>query len=394
MLAPPDFNLTYSDEFLKYSLGPNHPMNPSRLGPSISLLNYLYSDDPDFKIINPSIVDPSIIELAHTTEYIASLSQMSIKGFEPTYEQRSHALTEFNIGTGDCPIFENMAQISELIVGSTVSAAESIMKDEFSRGFVLLAGLHHASKARASGFCYYNDVNVSIRRLQSLYDGIKILYLDTDLHAGDGVNYEFYNDPNILTISLHESGEFLFPGTCFSEEVGSKDGEGFAVNLPLYPYTHDDLYQKALFQYLPVFTEEFNPDIIIWQAGVDGHMDDPLGHLMLTTNSYHKFGKLVNKLSENMKTPRVLALGGGGYNPLSVTRSWISEVQGLSNKPPLGALPQEWRDECQKLWGVDFPTKLMDQPFEVPNQYKSELETMFELTIEKFENHISPYWSI
>ena len=109
MLAPPDFNLTYSEEFLKYSLGPNHPMNPSRLGPSISLLNYLYSDDPDFKIINPSIVNPSIIELAHTKEYIASLNQMSIKGFEPTYEQTSHALTEFNIGTGDCPIFENMA---------------------------------------------------------------------------------------------------------------------------------------------------------------------------------------------------------------------------------------------------------------------------------------------
>jgi acetoin utilization protein AcuC len=394
LLDKPVFNLTYSNEFLKYSLGSNHPMNPQRLGPSISLLNYRFSDNPDFKIINPSLVDPSIIELAHTKEYIATLNEMSKEGFVPTNEQRYEALTKFNIGTGDCPIFENMAQVSELIVGSTLSAAESIMEDQFSKGFVLLAGLHHASKARASGFCYYNDINVTIRHLQNKYDGIKILYLDTDLHAGDGVNYEFYNDPNILTISFHESGEFLFPGTCFSDEIGSKDGEGYAVNLPLYPYTHDELYQDALFKYLPVFVEDFNPDLIIWQAGVDGHMDDPLGHLMLTTNSYYKFGERVNQLAEKMQVPRVLSLGGGGYNPSSVTRSWISEVHGLAGFKPMETLPESWIDECRKLWDVEFPSSLMDVPFEIPKQYQSQLKSMYDLTIEKFESHISPYWSI
>ncbi|MHA2029549.1 MAG: acetoin utilization protein AcuC [Candidatus Kariarchaeaceae archaeon] len=369
-------------------------MNPQRLGPSISLLNFLFSDDPDFKIINPNIVDPSVIELAHTKEYIATLNAMSTEDFVPTYEQRYEALTKFNIGTGDCPIFENMAQVSELIVGSTLSAAESIMDDHFIKGFVLLAGLHHASKARASGFCYYNDINVTIRRLQNIHDGIKILYLDTDLHAGDGVNYEFYNDPDILTISLHESGEFLFPGTCFSDEVGSKEGEGYAINLPFYPYTHDELYQNALFKYLPVFVEEFNPDLIIWQAGVDGHMDDPLGHLMLTTNSYYKFGKRVDEISEKMETPRVLSLGGGGYNPTSVARSWISEVYGLAGLKPKENLPKTWLDECKTIWTVDFPTKLMDEPFKVPTEYKSQLQSMYDLTVEKFENHVSPYWSI
>ncbi|OLS29104.1 MAG: Acetoin utilization protein AcuC [Candidatus Heimdallarchaeota archaeon LC_2] len=369
-------------------------MNPQRLGPSISLLNYLYSDNPDFKIINPSIVDPSVIELAHTKEYISTLNEMSVPGFIPSHEGRLEALTKFNLGTGDCPIFENMAQISELIVGSTLSAAEGLMKNEFSKAFVLLAGLHHASQDRASGFCYYNDVNVTIRNLQNQNENIKILYLDTDLHAGDGVNYEFYNDPNVLTISFHESGEFIFPGTCFPDEIGSKEGTGYAINLPFYPYTSDDLYQKALFKYIPTFMDDFQPDIVIWQAGVDGHRDDPLGHLQLTTNSYVKFGEFVNQLSEKMETPRLLALGGGGYNPISVTRSWIFEVSGLANKPVPTKLPNEWRKECVELWGVDFPKHLMDEPSKVSLEIGNEQKHLYDVAIENFEKHVSPYWSI
>ncbi|MDH5644408.1 MAG: acetoin utilization protein AcuC, partial [Candidatus Heimdallarchaeota archaeon] len=301
------FLLTYSDEFLKYSLGPNHPMRPDRIVAAMSLMDYHLRDNDDFKIIGPNPVDPSTLTLAHTEEYITLMKKLSVPDSN-SYEDIEKGLFFYGLGTSDCPVFDHMAEVSDLIVGSTLTAAQSILNNEFSNAFVLLAGLHHASRERASGFCYYNDINVTIRKLQQENPKIKILYLDTDLHAGDGVNYEFYNDPNVLTISFHESGKYLYPGTCFSDEIGSGDGEGYAINLPLYPNTYDSIYQKSIERYLPSFVESFKPDIILWQAGVDGHAMDPLGHLQLTTNTYDKLGTLVRKLSQHMEQPRVLAM--------------------------------------------------------------------------------------
>ena len=391
------FQLTYSEEFLKYNLGPSHPMNPRRIAAAMGLFNFLAETSDNFQLVGPNPVDPSTLELAHSKEYIATLTRMSEPGFDPSYEERMNALAEFGFGTGDCPIVEHVAEVSEIIAGSTVSAAEGMMNNQLSKSFVLLAGLHHASRSRASGFCYYNDINIAIRRLQEKYSDIKILYLDTDLHAGDGVNYEFFNDPSVLTFSLHESGRFLFPGTCFANEVGSGDGVGFSANLPLFPYTYGDLYLKAFKKYVPVLMESFQPDIVIWQAGVDGHAQDPLGHLYNTTPTYHEFGKLLSKYTESMDTQRLLALGGGGYNPSSVARSWYAEVSGLAGIEPIVELPLSWVDEMNKLYQIDLPTKLYDEEEELPFETKEEedkLEMLMTKAQEDFEKYLSPYWAV
>jgi len=387
------FLLTYSDEFLKYSLGPNHPMRPDRIVAAMSLMDYHLRDNDDFKIIGPNPVDPSTLTLAHTEEYITLMKKLSVPDSN-SYEDIEKGLFFYGLGTSDCPVFDHMAEVSDLIVGSTLTAAQSILNNEFSNAFVLLAGLHHASRERASGFCYYNDINVTIRKLQQENPKIKILYLDTDLHAGDGVNYEFYNDPNVLTISFHESGKYLYPGTCFSDEIGSGDGEGYAINLPLYPNTYDSIYQKSIERYLPSFVESFKPDIILWQAGVDGHAMDPLGHLQLTTNTYDKLGTLVRKLSQHMEQPRVLAMGGGGYNPNSVARSWFVEVASLANVQIPDKTPKSWIERCKTEFNLDMPINLRDPKIELSNYSVEIINNEHDKLTEYFEKCLSPYWSL
>ncbi len=388
------FQLTYSDEFLRYSLGDQHPMNPRRLGPIISLMNDILKDKDEFIVVGPNPVKPSILGLAHSNEYIALMNEFSSSSFNPTTKQKQDAIVKYGLGSGDCPIFEDMSEISEIIVGSTVSAAEELLNNKFSKAFVLLAGLHHASRERASGFCYYNDINVTIHRLKKIEKGIKILYLDTDLHAGDGVNYEFYDDPSVLTISLHESGKFLFPGNCFSEEIGHAKGEGYAVNLPLIPYTYDELYKKAINDYLPPLMETFDPDFVIWQAGVDGHAEDPLGHLLLTTNTYSYLGSTVKDLIDNMNTTRFLMLGGGGYNPVSVTKSWLSEICNVAGILPIKYAPETWIEHCRKNLNVNMPKNLEDSKININKlEHAKLIESNFLESCDNFEKNLSKYWA-
>ncbi len=389
------FRITYSDEYLRYSLGDMHPMNPRRIAPVMSLLDDVLRDSDEFAVIGPNYIDPSVIEVAHSADYISSLTKLSSSHYTPSVEERGNLLQKYGLGGGDCPIFENMADISELIVGSTVTAVEAAMQDRYPRSFVLLAGLHHASRERASGFCYYNDINVAIHKIKRQYPGIKILYIDTDLHAGDGVNYEFYRDPEVLTISFHESGKYLFPGTCFSEEIGNGTGEGFAVNLPLFPYTYDDLYITAFDKYLPIFVESFNPDIIIWQAGVDGHINDPLGHLLLTTKSYSHLGQKLAQVGNLMDKPRIVALGGGGYNPVSVTKSWFAEIINLAGIKSIPEPSIDWVRQCLSEFDMDFSTGLTDPiPKFEHQEHKILLQEEFDKSCQTLETNLSPFWSL
>ena len=368
-------------------------MNPKRIAASISLLNYTLRDQDEFALIAPNTVDPSVLEIAHSVEYIETMKKLSNPETNSSSELRDKGIADYGIGTSDCPVFDHMAEVAELIVGSTLKAGEEIMKGTFSKTFVMLAGLHHASRERASGFCYYNDINVTIHRLKKLHPGTKILYVDTDLHAGDGVNYEFFRDPEVLTFSIHESGKYLFPGNCFSNEVGLKEGEGYAINFPTFPFTYDELYVELLENYLPPITESYNPDLIIWQAGVDGHADDPLGHLMLTTETYSKLGLLIAKLGEQMDTPKVLSLGGGGYNPISVAKSWFAEINSLAGVDQLKVAPNEWIDKCRNELDIEMPKNLLDEPIQMHKKEKDEILDETEDLKAEFEKNLSPYWS-
>ncbi len=380
------FSLLIDERMLGYHLGDSHPMNSNRLFPALHLLRENFVNTEDFELVLPGKVDRQVLLKAHDEDYV--------KKFEELSETGEGEAPEYGLGTSDCPIFRGVSEASELIVGSTTSLAESMYQKDYGYAFILMGGLHHARSNRASGFCYYNDINVAIKALQSKKPDIKILYLDTDLHHGDGTQFDFFNDPNILTVSFHESGEYLFPGTGFPNEVGENEGEGFSVNMPLMPYTWDEMYLQRFREIVPVMFESFRPDFVIWQAGVDGHKDDPLGHLQLTSGLYRAIAQEVRQLAEStMDAPRVLSLGGGGYNPNSVARSWANVVSGLSGHRLPDKASAEWVELCSAR-GIEVTPELHESPSQPSEEYLYDVIAGNERYEFDFRFNIGRYFSV
>jgi acetoin utilization protein AcuC len=207
-----------------------------------------------------------------------------------------------------------MDEAARICCGASVVAAEQVLAGR-RVAFGLAGGLHHALYDRAAGFCLLNDPVVVIHRL--LRDVERVVYLDVDAHHGDGVQAAFYRDPRVMTISVHETGETLFPGGGFPEEIGEGPGRGTSVNLPLFPETDDTLYLWAFQQVVPPLVEAFRPDVLVAQLGCDTHFADPLTNLSLTTGGYRELVRIIDNLCD-----RWVALGGGGYNLQTVPRAW------------------------------------------------------------------------
>ncbi len=346
--------IIWSDRFTKYNLGEGHPMNARRLDIPYQLYKNLDFHD------NHSIVDFTPVEASeddllgyHSKNYIKMVKSLSKAG--DGYYGR------YGLGTGDCPVFPEMHESSCLIVGGTLMGTDLIMNDEVDQAFSLMAGLHHAFEERAAGFCYYNDAVIAIKHLQEVYGIDRVLYIDTDVHHGDGVLSAFYSSKNVLGLSIHESPQFLFPGTGLSDEIGKEEGLGYTINIPLFPGTWDDLYMDLFESIIPCIWKEYDPEFIVWQCGADGHFGDILGHLNLTTNLYNYLGKRISELSDDCSANgRLLLLGGGGYNPDSVARVWMTILAGISGISLPEFAPQEWIDYCKKTYQIDVSTKLTD----------------------------------
>ncbi len=289
--------------------GPSHPLKPERLERTYRLLTaYHLFDDDRSRLIPARMPTDEELGLFHTEEYVAAVRALSRgeAGFNPA---------RYNFGPGDNPIFESMYETEGLKVGAALVAAELVASGQVDIAFSFGGGLHHAAPARASGFCVFNDAAVAIHSL--LARGLRVAYIDIDAHHGDGVQAAFYDSDRVLTISLHETGLYLFPGTGFVNEVGTGAGRGYAVNLPLPPYTSDQTYLWAFREVVPPLVEAFEPDVVVSQLGIDTHYLDPLTHLMLTTEGYTAVVEMIEGLA-----PRWLALGGGGYNVEVVPRAW------------------------------------------------------------------------
>lgn len=376
--------MVHDERILGYDLGPDHPMNSKRLFPAFYLLEGLLLSEGG----RASKVDvdhfENVIEHAHGKEYIKILNELSEKGYGLS--------PEHGLGTSDCPVWPGMAKASDFVVDSTLTLAEKVMV-EGGYAFSLLGGLHHASRNQASGFCYYNDINVAIYFLKKRYNNPKIFYFDTDLHHGDGTQFEFFNDPDVLTFSIHESGKYLFPGTGFVSEIGSGEGEGSSINLPLFPYTWHNLYIELVDRYLPPIFEAFQPEFVIWQTGADGHRNDPLGHLEMSTATYNHLGKSLSKLSETMDSPRLLALGGGGYNPDNISRSWLHSLAGLTGFSLPKRSPREWVERCRSRQIVVNET-LADPEFDPNEEYMYDVLSGTEELRMEFELSVGKYFSV
>jgi acetoin utilization protein AcuC len=230
-----------------------------------------------------------------------------------------------------------------------------VLSGEADRVFHFAGGLHHAMPSRASGFCYVNDAVLAILRFRER--GLRVLYVDIDAHHGDGVQHGFYGDPSVLTISTHERGDYLFPGTGFVEEAGSGAGVGYSVNLPLEPFTDSSVYLPAFEQVVPPLFGAFRPDVVVAQLGIDSHRTDPLTHLALDVQGFTRAVSRITELS-----PKLVCLGGGGYDLPNVARAWTAAWAVLNGVEPPAALPAAFAADARRygfltdtLWDADEP---------------------------------------
>ncbi len=300
----------YEDALSRHELRSDHPMRPVRLRYTYQLLQeYGAFDHSGAVLLDPRSATEEELAWLHTPEYVAA-----VKALGAGTGVVDSARFGFN-GLGDNPVYPGMYDAAVLSTGGSLLAAEMVASGEVGAAFNISGGLHHAAADHASGFCVFNDPALAVHYF--LNRGMRVAYVDIDAHHGDGVQQAFYADDRVLTISVHESGEYLFPGTGSVAELGEGAGRGYSVNLPLYPYTGDDDYVESFKQVVPPLLRAFAPDVLVTQLGIDSYHSDPLTHLQVTTEGYIE---AVRQLAE-LNLPW-LALGGGGYDVTAVARAW------------------------------------------------------------------------
>ena len=324
--------------------GPHHPLKPIRLQRTYELLEEYGAFRPDnVRLAAPRRATADELALFHTPEYVDVVRALS-QGDTTIPAHR------YGFGPGDNPVFAGMYDSERLKVGSALQAAELLLRGECDIAFSYNGGLHHGAADFASGFCVFNDAAVAIHWL--LQQGLQVAYVDIDVHHGDGVQAAFYDTNQVLTISLHQDGRTLFPGTGFSNETGTGSGEGFSVNVPLPPHTDDETYLWAFKEIVPPLLERFAADVVVTQLGVDTHNKDPLAQMALTTHGQEALFQMLRDIC-----PRWLALGGGGYDMAVVPRAWTLAFGVMSEQTfPAGLPPQyqaryggEWLHDRQRF---------------------------------------------
>jgi acetoin utilization protein AcuC len=344
---------------LDRGFGPNHPLKPERLQRTFELLDeFGCLEHPNVRVVEPQPAKETELALFHTQEYISAVRSLS-------NGERHIPAFRFGFGPGDNPIFNGMFESSSLKVGSSLKGAKMLVNAECEVAFSYSGGLHHAGPDFASGFCVFNDAAVAIHWL--IGQGLRVAYVDIDVHHGDGVQNAFYNSDKVLTISMHQSGYSLFPGTGFVDETGIGDGEGYSVNVPLPPFTDDEAYLWAFRQVVPPMVLRFKPDILVTQLGVDTHYLDPLANLALTTQGHKILFEELSRLS-----PCWLALGGGGYNLDVVPRSWTLAFAVMSSQTLPEELPPGYRERYGGRWLEDHETT--DITHHIRDQMRRRLE--------------------
>ncbi len=299
--------------------------------------------------IKPRPATREEILLFHNDEYVRLVERLSKKG-------------SGLLDSGDTPAFKGCYEATNLVVGASIVATDEVMSRRLEHVFNPSGGLHHAHPERASGFCIFNDPAVVIAHLKSRYKVKRIVYLDIDAHHGDGVMYGYYDDPTVLDIDFHESGKFLFPGTGFPDEIGKGAAKGLKLNIQLPPSTGDESYLEAFQQIVPNTLKKFRPEIILVQCGADGHRDDRLAHLRLTTKVYAEVVGEMHDLAHELCDGKLLLFGGGGYTLANVPRVWTVAFSSLAGVKLDDEIPPEWSKEFERGANEDPPLKLHDQP--------------------------------
>ena len=347
--------LVFGPRSLEYDFGPSHPLTPRRFGPGIDLLQAIGAETG----LAPEPATDDELLMSHTARYLEVVKRFS----EPGHGWMD---AEAGIGEGgDDPPFVGMHDAAAAVAGGSLRAMEAILRGDVTHAFHAGGGLHHAMPSRASGFCIYNDPALAIALARRA--GKRVLYIDLDVHHGDGVEAIHAADPGVLTVSFHETGQYLFPGTGFVEEVGEGQAAGTVVNVPLPPDTGDGAWLDAVTSLLPELAAEFHPDVVVSQHGADSHLWDPLAHLRNTVNAMGAAARLVHDLAHEHAGGRWLATGGGGYDVYRVVpRTWSLVWLAAAHRDVPSQTPEAWRehwaDEAGRYGQAPLPMTFDDPP--------------------------------
>ncbi|HTP65315.1 MAG TPA: acetoin utilization protein AcuC [Geobacteraceae bacterium] len=335
--------LIYSSDFSRYSYGSNHPFKIQRYLLALELMRaYGLTDLAGATLCDCRMIDDDSLLTFHTPDYLARL-----KEFSASAEPRA----DFRYGLGDVenPVFFGLYNWALLGTSGTVEAARLVTEEGYDIAFNPAGGWHHAHRAKASGFSYLNDAVIAINWL--LARGKRVVYLDIDAHHGDGVQEAYYDTDNVLTISLHESGIYFFPGTGFEHETGAGRGEGYSVNVPLLAHTDDALFMKAFDEVAFPLIASYNPDVLVTQLGADTFRTDPLTRLEITTHSY-------SYILQKLKALRIpwVAVGGGGYDNVNVARAWTIAWAIMNGADLPARLPAPF---VKIIAGMGYPNRML-----------------------------------
>jgi acetoin utilization protein AcuC len=322
------------DQLKRMRATPNPFWNRPRLDITWSLPKRAgFLDAPQISVEPMRLATREELMLYHDPSYVETMELFGNTGV--AFSAR------FGLDSEECPVFMEMDKYASYPVGAAIDAVLGVASGAFKNAISFFGGLHHAFESKAAGFCYYNDCVLAIKKYKEAYPGKKVLYLDTDVHHGDGVQSAFYNDPNVLTISTHEFSMGFFPGTGMAEEIGIGDGLGYSVNLPLPPLTDDVEYWKAFEEVVVPIWLAYKPDFVLWDVGADAHQKDPLADLMLTYDTYYRLSKTIRQLVD-LSNGKLAVVGGGGYDPVATARIWTIVLSEISGAPLPSTLPSDW----------------------------------------------------
>ncbi len=345
--------VVFDRSLTEYDFGPAHPMAPIRVDLTMRLAQDLGVLD-GLRTVPAPVATEDQIATVHSARLIEAVAAC---GSRP-----GHVELGCGLGTDDNPVFEGMHHAAAHVVGASLEAFRQVWTGESLHAANITGGLHHAMPDAASGFCIYNDIAVGIQYL--LDQGAeRVAYVDVDVHHGDGVERIFWDDPRVLTISLHETGQMLFPGTGFPHDLGGRDAQGSAVNVALPPGTADAGWLRAFHAVVPPLLREFRPEVLVTQHGCDSHMEDPLAHLMLTVDGQRAAYVALHELAHEVAGGRWVVTGGGGYALVDVVpRAWTHLLAIVGGRPlePMTETPMSWRDHVRERLGKHAPHHLTD----------------------------------
>lgn len=375
-------SVIYHPAYRQYSFGEHHPFSPVRVDMTLDLLRELGAP------VRPVAPEPAtreeILEV-HADYYVRRVEALSAGEEVPDAR-------DYGLGTPDTPAFRGMDEAARWHAGGTLAGARLLCEAGEKRVLQLGGGLHHARRNFASGFCVYNDLALGILAL--LRHGLWVAYLDVDVHHGDGVQQILYDEGRAMTISLHESGKFLFPGTGDVHELGTGVGRGLKLNVPLEPMTEGRSYLEVLDAVVPRALERFRPGVLVVQAGADAHFEDRLADLMLTTRDYEAVFRRILGWADAFTAGRVLFTLGGGYSFRASARVWALLYLLVHDLPVPDRVPETWRERWRAAAGEELPARFHDPdlPGEaVPN--REEIARRNRQAAERLLEAAGPYWA-